>query len=253
MTSGACTAVVSNIADFRRTLTARLRQLYFENYIHAERKSFIMPVGLFLVIDEENGGDVTARELLKRFNLLHAESQNIIDFYFLGWEWMKPWDRSKGIRFNLDSFQSCRDSLKAVGVDKFGGNADLILVDAHFTLRGISLNFEKAIYVNLSSSAAEKEIPPIGEFLQSIIQAAERVRESAIEIPGEGVVFSISDKLGLATAKKSFLDFIYKKLGDIIGAKKLQAVAVRSIGPRVKLRDLPLKAIPQGRDSSRDY
>jgi hypothetical protein len=48
-------------------------------------KSFVMQVGLFLLIDEENGGDATARELCKRFHLLNSESQNVIDFYFLLW------------------------------------------------------------------------------------------------------------------------------------------------------------------------
>jgi hypothetical protein len=244
------TVAIRDFDDFRRVLGHRLSRLYLENYINAERKSFVMPVGLFLMIDEENGGDVTARELAKRFNLLHSESQDVIDFYFLGWEWVKPWDRSGGIRFNLKSFESCRKTLRAIGIDKFGGNADLILVDAHFTLREKSLNFKKAIHVNLSSSTAEKEIPPVGEFLQSIIEAARAVRESASASPDQDVVFSISDRLGVATARKSFLDFIYKKWGEIIGAKKLQAVAVRNIGPRVKLRDIHLKGIPQG-DSPR--
>src|SRR4051812_8451001 len=127
MAGEACTMAVSDIADFNRTLIHRLSRLYLENYLHAERKSFVMPVGLFLVIDEENGGDMTARELFKRFNLLHSESQDVIDFYFLGWEWVKSWDRSAGIRFNLKSFESCRKALRDIGIDRFGGNADLIL------------------------------------------------------------------------------------------------------------------------------
>lgn len=240
------TAPVNDFDDFRRLLGGRLSRLYLENYINAERKSFVLPVGLILLIDEENGGDVTARELVKRFNLLHSESQDVIDFYFLGWEWVQGWDRTKGIRFNLKSFESCRNTLRALGVDRFGGNADLILVDAHFALRGSWIDFRKAIHVNLSSSSAEKEIPPVGEFLQSIIEAARAVRESASTQPEGGAVFSISDRLGLATEGKSFLDFIFKKLGEFIGAKKLQAIAVRNIGPKVRLRDLPLRGVSQG-------
>jgi hypothetical protein len=224
-----------------------MTRLYFEKYMHAEEKRFIMPVGLLLVIDEENGGDVTARELIKRFNILDAESQNIIDFYFLGWEWAEYWNRSKGIRFNLNSFQSCRQTFKNAGIDRFGGNADLILVDAHFTLRGISLNFKKAIHVNLSASVADKEIPSVGEFLQSVIEAAEKVREAASSDIAEDIVFSISDRLGLATARKSIMDFFLSKWGEVIGARKLQAVAVRNLGPRVRLKDLDLKAVSQGR------
>ena len=235
------------IHDFRRALSARMASLYFEKHMHDKEKRFVMPVGLLLVIDEENGGDVTARELIKRFHLLDAESQNVIDFYFLGWEWVKYWDRSKGIRFNLNSFQSCRQTFKNAGIDRFGGNADLILVDAHFTLRGISLNFKKAIHVNLSGSVAEKDIPSVGEFLQSVIEAAEKVRESAPGASAEDIVFSISDRLGVVTAKKSMLEFFLMKWGEVIGAKKLKAVAVRNLGPRVRLKDLDLKAVSQER------
>lgn len=247
----ACSVPANDIVDFRRILGDRLASLYMTRYMGTGVKSFVMPVGLFLVIDEENGGDATARELCKRFHLLDSESQDVIDFYFLGWQWVKRWDRAAGIRFDLASFESCRRSLKAAGVDRFGGNADLILADAHFGLRGSSLNFRKAIHVNLASSAAGGEIPPLGEFLQSIIEAAARVRESRADLEDVGAVFSMSDRLGLATAKKSLLDYIFRKWGEVIGAKRLQAVAVRNIGPRVKLRDLPLPAVPQGRNPPR--
>jgi hypothetical protein len=246
-----CSIAANDVDDFRRLLGNRLASLYMERYMGVGVRNFVMPVGIFLVIDEENGGDATARELCKRFHLLDSESQDVIDFYFLGWQWVKPWNRSAGIRFDLAAFESCRGSLKAAGVNRFGGNADLILVDAHFGVRGSSLNFQKAIHVNLSSSAAEGEIPPLGEFLQSIIEAAARVRESRSDLEDVGAVFSMSDRLGLATAKKSILDYIFRKWGEVIGAKQLQAVAVRNIGPRVRLRDLPLPAVPQGRSPSR--
>src|ERR1044071_8772925 len=153
----------NGINDFREILHFRMTQLYSEQYAESdsEQKNFIIPVGLVLVIDAENGGDVTAQELVKRFNLLHCSSQNIIDFYFLGWEWNDTAERSKGIRFNPTSFLSCRDALSTVGVSNFGGNADLILVDAHcdpFVPNGITLNFREAIHVNLSSSIKEGEI-----------------------------------------------------------------------------------------------
>src|SRR5437867_5398800 len=88
---------------------------------------FVLPVGLLLMIDEANGGDATAQELIRRFHLLHQESSDIVDFYFMGWSWVDYGDRSKGIRFDLDTFAECRRALKRAGVKKFGGNADLIL------------------------------------------------------------------------------------------------------------------------------
>jgi hypothetical protein len=240
------------IDDFREILSYRMNELYYEEYFQSNQKEFVLPVGLLLVVDEANGGDVTARELFKRFNLLNSESQNIIDFYFLGWDWIDQYDRFRGIKFNLDSFASCRNTLKQIGVNKFGGNADLILVDAHYIPEDITLNFQEAIYVNLSNSIAEKEIISVGEFLQSIINASESIRKSGLSESNNTVVFHISDKLGLATARKSFLDFILNKWGEIIGAKKLQTIAVRSIGPRIKLNSLSLDVVSQGPTSSRD-
>jgi len=52
------------------------------------------------------------------------------------------------------------------------------------------------------------------------------------------VVYHISDRLGLAIAKKSILRYFLEKWGGIIGAKTLEAVAVRKIGPRVDLSHL---------------
>jgi len=264
--------VSGSVSEFQELVADRMRELFYEGspptsrgaaFKGNTRRHFVMPLGLLLVIDEANGGDITARELAKRFHLLHEESGNIIDFYFLGWEWTVPGNRSKGIRFNLDSFKSCRIALRRLGIKSFGGNADLILVDAHHWFQpsvpgaskaapkgvgpsGITLDFREAIHVNLSSQKEEKEIPPVGEFLQSIIRAAEEVRASVAGDDEAGVVFSISDTLGLATAKKSVLDFIYEKWGSIIGARRLAALTVRNLGPMVKLEDLSIDAIAQG-------
>jgi len=227
------------------------------------RSHFVMPIGLLMVIDEANGGDAIAKELLNRFHLLHAESGDIIEFYFMGWEWVKLGDRSKGIRFDLDSFQECRRALKSAGIKSFGGNADLILVDAHhwFTpgvlprdpetpanvgVTGVTLDFSEAICINLSSRSQAGELQPVGEFFQALIEAASEVVNDARQtLPSEkhGLTFKISDTLGLATAKRSFLSFIYEKFGAIIGAKKLDAIAVRSPGKMMRLEELSMDGV----------
>lgn len=191
------------ITAFQSTLNHRFIELFHERWKgdavepdvkKRPRRRVVLPVGLLLVVDEENGGDATAQELVKRFNLLHVESQNAIDFYFLGWEWRWEGNRSKGIQFNPEYLRLCRDALRTAGVKTSGGNAELILVDAVFegTLgpygedrsqgifypSGIALNFKEAIYVNMSKSRDEKEIPSVGDFLQSIIQAAKDVTDA---------------------------------------------------------------------------
>jgi len=214
---------------------------------------FVMPCGLFLVIDAANGGDITAQEIVKRFQLIHEESGKAIDFYFLGWEWVKPGVRSEGIEFNLKSFALCREALKGIGIQDFGGNADLILVDAHHRFwptnggSGISttttLDFRKAIHVNLSSRRAASEIPPVGEFLQTIIRVAEDVRDNPRGLGRYAPVVSISDGLGLAIARRSVLEYIYAKWAGIIGAAKLDAVTIRNLGREISVSDLRLSAM----------
>jgi len=213
---------------------------------------FVVPIALLMVVDEANGGDTTAQELVRRFDLLHRESGNVIDFYFMGWDWINEGNRSQGIRFDLKKFENCRKVLKRLGVKSFGGNADLILVDAHHWYTpgmspidvdappnmgptGVTLDFSEAIHLNLASR--REDLPVLGELLQNIIDAAESVRSDA-DVHDPRVTFRISDRLGLATAKRSFLSFILEKFGAVIGAKKLEALAVRNIGPVVGLHEL---------------
>lgn len=236
---------------FIDTLSRRLSSLSEEIGGKTERRAdydFIMPIGILLVLDKKNGGDVTATELVRRFHLLHQESDKAIDFYFLGWQWRKISDRSSGIRFDLESFQKCRSALKEIGVKTFGGSTDIILVDVRYRYRaaiqdpegrptpfGFSeqdFNFPEAIQINLASSRENQQIPPVGEFLQSIISVAEDLRH---ERSSPNPVCSVSNRLGLATAKSSFLDFVLKKWGKIIGADKLEALAVRNLAPIARM------------------
>ena len=216
---------------FQLCVQNRLEQLAAE----LGQRNFLMPLGLFLVIDKDSGGDATSAELIRRFDLLDFESRNIVDFYFLGWHESPS---QNGMRFDLETFELFRNALRRIGIRKFGGNADLILVDARYSNGDVTLNFTEAVHVDLSASKAEKDFPTLGAFLQSIIDTAEEVRAAATNGETGGFVFSISDRLGLATAKNSILDFILEKWGKIIGGKKLRTLAVRNLGPEVFLRHL---------------
>ncbi len=224
---------VGGMAEFKQRLLHRLKALSAE----AGGGRITLPVAMLLVVDKANGGDATAEELVARFNLLDFESRKVIDFYFLGWQPASPEGRYKGIRFDLEEFASCRSTLAKVGLRKFGGNADLILVDALYDGQRAHLNFSSAIHMDLSRAVAERDIPSLGGFLQSLIDTAASVAESRAA-GSDGHVFSISDKLGLAVARASILEFILKKLGEVIGAKKLASLAVRDIGPKVDLASL---------------
>src|SRR5436305_508353 len=94
-----------SVNEFQWALANRMETLQREFLL----KTFHMPIALLLVIDEENGGDSTGKELARRFNLLDRESKSFIDFYFLGWDLRDENDRSRGIAFNLDNYVACRD------------------------------------------------------------------------------------------------------------------------------------------------
>jgi len=223
------TYAADGMAEFRQRLADNMLRLSRET----DGAEFAVPVGLFFVVDEKNGGDVTAREVARRFALLDVESRDVIDFFFLGWRKRKD---EAVLEFDLALFEQCRASFREVGIYRFGGNADLFVVDAWWRSGRVQLDFEHAIHVDLSSVAGKAE-PNVGGFLQGLIDAAETIRESA---RGGSPVVRISDKLGLASATRSFIDFILEKWGAVIGAKNLKHLAVQRIGPSVDLADLKL-------------
>lgn len=50
-----------------------------------------------------------------------------------------------------------------------------------------------------------------------------------------GVVFTISDRVGIVIAKDSILNFVLEKWGKIIGARKLKELAVTNLSPSVEI------------------
>jgi hypothetical protein len=230
---GAATSRFLNAAFAR--IIAKLDDLYEE----AGQKAIRIAVGLFLVIDQKNGGDSTSEELIRRFHMLDISSANIIDFYYLGWmDYSESfYDPKQELEFCLPDFQACRITLKKdYGVTDFGGYADLILVDAEIDTTGkyprYVLHFEEAIRVDLAKSIKLGDIPSLGEFLDSLINAAEEFKNDQ---PNCGGAYYISDKLGLMYAKQSLLTSIFDKWGKFIGANTLKHLAVRNLGKTAEI------------------
>jgi hypothetical protein len=197
-------------------------------------RELALPVGILLVLDRANGGDNIGEELIRRFNLIDVESRNVIDFYFLGWN-STP-GGAQPLAFNLEAFQSCRDALRRAGVRGFGGYADLLLFDAWLRGQRVSLDFEQALHIDLAEAVSSKRIANIGGFLEGLIQATQEIRKDADL--GASAVVRISDKLGLATARRSMLEFVLDKWGKIIGANALLPLATVRIGPQLDLARL---------------
>jgi hypothetical protein len=215
------------IADFKQRLADNLLRLAEER----TEREFAVPVALFLLVDEANGGDASANEVVKRFALLDAESRNVIDFFFLGWR-----AGSDGVlTFDLSAFAQSRDTLRRLGVTRFGGNADLFVLDVWLREDRVELDFKHAIYVDLASAKAKGNITTIGSFLEGLIAAAETIRSSGA---AGSAVLRISDQLGLASAKQSLLDFVLDKWGKVFGATKLAELVTRDVGPTIDLARL---------------
>jgi hypothetical protein len=225
--------VAKDVNEFCETVRQRLRSLAQESEL-----PIVLPLGLFLVIDEANGDSETARELVKRIFLLDQESKNIIDFYYLGWS-LKKSDPDPGsadrAQFSLKSFAEFRQTLSLAGIRDFGGNADLILVDAELGPSDFVLRFDQAIRVDLAAGIKSGRLPPLGGFIQTLVRVAEEVRASAST---SSPVWRISDRLRLVYARQSILDTLFEKWGRWIGAGGLQAFAVRHLAPALGGLDL---------------
>jgi hypothetical protein len=215
--------------SFKQRLANRVSTLALER-LEAE---FAFAVAFFFVIDERNGADDTAKELVRRFALLDSESGNVLDFYFLGWR--QSADPSKGLEFDLAAFEGFRDAFRRNGIKEFGGNADLILCDAWYRKPRVFLDFTCSLHINLSDAVKKGKIDKLGSFLETLIDATNDLRSVK---SGDSITFRISDKLGLAVARQSILEFLLEKWGKLIGAKKLEILATRNIGPRVDLAAL---------------
>ena len=217
---------VSAVSQFKRIVHERATAAARD----AGRSDVVVPIGLVLLIDAANGGDATAAELAKRFGHLDAESRDIIDFHFAGWR--RGADGK--VEFSLAAFHEFREALRGAGVSRFGGNCDLILVDAVFDGSDVMLAFEDAIHVDLAAAVKRERFPSLGGFLQTLIDAAEGVRADASAAGSP--VHAISNRLGVTLGGRSILAYVLEKWGAIIGASALEAVAVRRVGSRVALR-----------------
>jgi len=225
------TIAAGPLRSFKYRLLERMRTLSKESR-YAE---FVMPVALLLVIDKDNGGDDTADEVLRRFFLVDAESCDVIDFYFAGWQLADTDSLKKRLVFDVDAFASVREALRNAGMGRFGGYADLVLLDAHYADGRVQLDFTRAIHVDLSEALKTKKIASVASFLEALIDAAHRLRDSAAADPELGETWWISDHLALAIAKKSIWQYILDKWGQVIGANKIDAVCVRRVGRSVDL------------------
>jgi hypothetical protein len=196
--------------------------------------TFSMPVGLFLVVDDKNGGNSVAQEIRRRFGLLDFESRKFIDFYFLGWS--PSSGQEIGIEFDLPAFEECRAALRDAGVSQFGGNADLVLLDAQLSEDRVWLDFTSAMHIDIAGAVDRKDFLNAGAFLQAIMNASEEIRRNHPLLTG--TVFDLSDRIGLAIAKHSLLEYILERWAKAIGGSKLASVTTKKLGPRLRLGDL---------------
>jgi hypothetical protein len=215
----------TSLSQFRRIVHERLRQAAHQT----GRDDVVVPVGLLLLIDHANGGDATADELARRFHLLDNESCDIIDFHFAGWR-----RAGKSIEFSLEAFSQFHTALRNAGVQRFGGNADLILVDASWNGGEVALAFDEAIHVDLADAVRRQRFPALGAFLQTLIDTASSVRADVGS--ADSPVDAISDRLGVTLGGRSALAYFLEKWGAIIGAGALATLAVKRVGRRVPLR-----------------
>jgi len=149
---------ISAISDFRQRINDNMMRLERETRM----SEFAVPVCILLLLDQANGGNAVGEEIVRRFNLIDVESRNVIDFYFMGWSRGKS--EPFALEFDLSAFQACRQALSKVGVESFGGYADLLLFDAWLRSGRVSLDFSHALHIDLADALASKKSTAQGAF-----------------------------------------------------------------------------------------
>jgi hypothetical protein len=217
---------VLSIDDFKQVLNARLSALR-ERRGQLEGPT-VMPIALCLAIPERFGGNKDAVEMISRFGLINVLSGTAIDFYYFGWSVMSA-DGSE-MNFDLLAFKNCWEWIFNAGVKRFGGNADLIIVDAALSSKEtVSLNFSEAIRIDLALAIRRSRIDTLGDFLDSLMKAA--INLSRSEHLEQRPVFRISDMLALT----SLWEIVFKKALDHLGVAAVETVVTRDVGPIIEL------------------
>jgi hypothetical protein len=206
---------------------------------------FLLPVAILLLADEANGGPIGAADLRRCFALADFEARDLIDCYFPGW-WPAPGPADPvrnatgaTLRFDPRSCEGFRQALLAAGIRPPGSKAGLILVDASHMDGSVKLAFPAAIGIDLAAAALPhppSSVGSVGALLSAMVDtiAAVRSRESL----GPGYAFTLSQQLGLAVAKRSFLEAFLADWSARPGAGQVATHAVTNLGPELRLLDL---------------
>lgn len=223
---------VSGVQLLKLRLLGRMQALARET----GEAGFMLPVALCLLADRAHGGELTAQELAKHFKLADFEARNLVDFFFLGWSVAGAKDGARELQFDDRSFQGFRQALRAAGVKDSGGKTDLILVDASYVAGTVRMNFSTAIRLDLAAAKRQKQFASAGGVLQSMLDALAGLRsQGRADFGGD---FRLSEELGLAVAKKSLLDWLFAGWGAFLGSRNVADLAVRDLGPDLRLMDL---------------
>jgi hypothetical protein len=215
-----------DINDFRQRVLDNALRLQTETGLD----ELTFPVAILLVLDRANGGNDLGEELVRRFNLIDMESRDIIDFFFFGWG--RRSTNSTDLTFDLVEFNACHEALKRVGVRGFGGYADLLLFDVWLRNSRVILDFEHALHIDLVEAVAARRITNVGSFIGGLLQAVQDIRNEDHTLSTTTIV---SIRLGLATARRSLIDYLLERWGKIVGAASLVALTPRRIAPEVDL------------------
>jgi hypothetical protein len=197
----------------------------------AEERSdafFRVPICILLVPSPEYGGDAVGDELVRRIELLDSESRQYIDFYFAGWER----DTAGKPSFSIRGFQNTRALLRENGFPWFGGNSDVILLDALWKEGRIYLCRDDTIHSDLSKMLKMGKIATLGSFLGDLIMAAERASRKSGK---SGKVSSVSNQLGLMVFKESAIGTLLEEFGGVFGAEKIAEFATKEAGEPLDL------------------
>jgi len=201
----------------------------------------VFPVALIFTLDSEHGGDNIAKELIKRIVVNHLQSGSMFDFYYFGWglnsdnvKFLHPSD----VSFDIEAFCACKHAVeKAAPNWRPNGNADIIIVDVYAGTNNITIDFKNSISIDISSAIKLDKFTSLGSFLQKFIDSTKTAVESSFYTSPS---VEISDRLGFAYAKESFIEKMMNKFGNLIGANTLMELTTKNLGVPITTEELLL-------------
>ena len=181
-------------------------------------------------------------EIIPRINEWHCRSGEHIDFYFAGYtnpyghppvdgyQEVKIPGRNEQWFYSDTLFSKFRHEFQSLTTWKYGGNEELLLINAHFDSdsKKARLDFGSMMCCRLDVMKNDRTILNVGEFFESVFKFAEN------SINDTNPTYTFSNKQGIGIACSALKRFLLSHLPKGLDAdyRRAEHLAVRDFARR---------------------